>query len=207
MDSGQLGLRQAAVFISALIYWGGVLLNAQRVRKHIGRSPNLKPGNVKERLLWLCWFFIIIGWAGQPLIIQGLTGTVLFSPMMSLIHSPGCIGGLFLLASGYAGTLWCYSSLGDSWRIGIKKREKTPLVQHGPYRYVRHPIYVFQVIILIGAVILLPTLFSLLLLLIHVCCVLIKALDEEAFLKSLHGSSYQKYLSITGRFFPKLKIP
>lgn len=207
MDSEQLTFRQAAVFLSALIYWTGVLFKAQRVRRHIGRSPNLKPVNIKERILWLLWLFIIIGWAGQPLVIQGLMTTIIFMPMKSLVHSPGFMGGLFLLVAGYAGTLWCYSSLGYSWRIGIKKGEKTPLIQHGPYGYVRHPVYVFQIIILMGAAILLPTLFSLLLLLIHLCCVLIKALDEEAYLNSLHGSSYQRYSATTGRFFPKLKIP
>lgn len=206
-DSTPLAFRQSAVFLSALIYWAGVLYNARRVRKHIGRSPNLKPVTARERLLWFGWFIIITGWAGQPLVMQGLTGTVLFSPHASIALPAGFIAGIFLLVTGYAGTLWCYASLGNSWRLGVKKGEKTALIQHGPYGYVRHPIYAFQVIILMGAALLLPTIFSLILLLIHLCCVLIKACDEEAYLKSVHTAEYQRYLSRTGMFFPKLKTP
>ncbi len=204
MDSGSLAARQSAVFLSALIYWGGVLYNTHRVRKHIGRSPNLRPETVKEFVLWLAWFCIIAGWAGQPLVMQNLTRTALFSPRISIAHPAGFIAGIALLVSGYAGTLWCYSSLGDSWRVGIRKGEKTALVQHGPYRHIRHPIYVFQVIIVTGVAVLLPTLFSLFLVLIHITCVLIKAYDEETYLKSIHNAEYRNYLSRTGMFFPKL---
>ena len=34
-------------------------------------------------------------------------------------------------------------------RIGINKNERTVLIKHGPYRFIRHPIYLFQIIILI----------------------------------------------------------
>jgi len=39
--------------------------------------------------------------------------------------------------------------------MGIRKREKTILVRNGPYRFVRHPIYLFQTLMLLGALLLL----------------------------------------------------
>ncbi len=205
MASNQLALRQIVVFISAVLYWGGVIIHAYRIRKHIGRSPNLKPRNLKESLLWSGWFFVIAGWIGQPLIIEKYKDLMIFSFVTPLSLPSGIPVGILLALCGYVGTLWCYSALGDSWRIGLDKSEKTSLIKHGPYRFIRHPIYLFQIIILIGMTSLLPTPFSFMILLTHFVSVVTKALDEEAYLITTHGFEYQGYLSRTGRFLPKWK--
>jgi protein-S-isoprenylcysteine O-methyltransferase Ste14 len=106
--------------------------------------------------------------------------------------------------SGHAGTLWCYAVLGDNWRIGINRKETTALITNGPYKFVRHPIYFFQIMILIGIVFLLPTPFSFMILLIHIACVVMKALDEEAYLKNIHGHEYLTYLTQTGMLLPRM---
>jgi protein-S-isoprenylcysteine O-methyltransferase Ste14 len=197
-------LRQLIVVFFGLLYWGGVIVFAHRVRKRIGRSPNLRPRNLKERLLWLGWFIVIVGWICQPFFIERYQGTIFFTFTDYLVHPYGVILGTAIACLGYAGTLWCYATLGYAWRIGINREEKTVLIQHGPYRFVRHPIYLFQIVLLIGMMSLLPTLFSLLILLIHFICIFIKALDEETYLQSIHAQ-YREYLSHTGRFLPKLK--
>ncbi len=199
----QLAFRQTAVFVSAMLYWSGVIIHAYRIRKHIGLSPNLEPRGLKERLLWLGWFFVILGWIGQPIMMKDYGDSSLFFMMDFLFHPPGILVGMALILLGYMGTLWCYTALGKSWRIGINKNEKTVLVKHGPYHFVRHPIYLFQVIILMGVICLLPTLLSFIILFVHFFCAMVKALDEESYLLSIHGSEYHKYLSQTGRFFPK----
>ena len=101
----------------------------------------------------------------------------------------------------------CYAALADSWRIGIKKKEKTELVTSGPYGRIRHPIYSFQILALLGAAMLIPTVVSLALLVLHTACSTIKALDEEAYLTGVHGESYKHFLARTGRFLPKLLRP
>jgi len=108
-----------------------------------------------------------------------------------------------MIVAAYAGTLWCYAALGDAWRMGIWKREKTALVIQGPYRTVRHPIYLFQTIMLGGVVLLLPTLLLIVLFGVHLVCVFIKAMDEEAYLLDVHGPAYRDYVSKTGKFFPR----
>jgi protein-S-isoprenylcysteine O-methyltransferase Ste14 len=50
---------------------------------------------------------------------------------------------------------------------------------------------------------LLPTWLSLLIVLVHAVCVLIKATDEESYLLTAHGDEYRAYRSRTGRLFPK----
>lgn len=201
-----LYFRETIVFLSALIYWGGVMINVYRIRRHIGKSPNLmKYRSLKENLLTLGWCIVIGGWAGQPLII-GSYGHTAFLSFINALYIPfGLIIGLTLALAGYAGTLWCYKTLGDSWRLGVDSKAKTVLVNQGIYRFVRHPIYLFQIIILIGIAWLLPTPFSLAILLIHFVCVSIMAMDEEEYLMKTHGSEYREYFLNTGRFLPKLK--
>lgn len=198
-------MRQTIVFLSAIIYWGGVIINAWRVRRHIGRSPNLRPKTFKERLLWVSWFIIISGWAGQPFLVERFIDSALFLFIPGFFHQAGILLGTFFVLSGYAGTLWCYRTLGNSWRIGVNKKERTVLVQNGPYRFVRHPIYSFQILILIGVACLLPTLFSFLLIALHFISSAIKAADEETYLIQTHGNGYKEYYERTGRFLPKLK--
>ncbi len=205
-NSYQPAFRETLVFLSAVIYWGGVIINVRRVRKHIGSSPNLiKRKGLKENLLLLGWFFVIAGWMVQPLLVGKFGNFRIFSFINPLLTPEGLILGILLALTGYACTLWCYKTLGDSWRLGFNKKAKTTLVTQGPYRLIRHPIYSFQILILAGMVWLLPTPFSLLILLIHFVCIWIMTLDEEKYLMSTHGSEYKDYYYRTGRFIPGFK--
>ena len=51
--------RRAIVSASGILYWVGVLILARRVRKQIGRSPNLKPRGTKEKILWTGWMLVV----------------------------------------------------------------------------------------------------------------------------------------------------
>jgi protein-S-isoprenylcysteine O-methyltransferase Ste14 len=206
MASEELFLRRAVVFGSALVYWVGVLVQARRVRRRIGRSPALKPRGTKERLLWAGWGLVIVAWMALPFLTGGRAAWSWLRFFPNFVHPAGLALGLALIVAGYAGTLWCYATLGDTWRMGVNRAEKSPLVTRGPYRRVRHPIYLFQIIVLAGVAILLPTAVSLMMLLLHLLCVLVKALDEEAHLLTVHGRAYRDYLSRTGRFFPRFLV-
>jgi len=127
------------------------------------------------------------------------------SVIPSLSSPAGFAFGIVLTVAGYAGTLWCYAIMGNAWRMGVNRAEKTALVTRGPFQFVRHPIYLFQIVMLAGAALLLPTPVSLAILVIHIVCCLTKAADEEAHLSTVLGEEYRDYLSRTGRFFPKLR--
>lgn len=199
-------LRQVLVVASALLYWGSVIVNMYHIKRYMGRFPNIKPRGLKERILWLGWVLVIAGWIGQPFIIDAHEDSGMFYLFSFLLH-PIVIGGaVIMLIGGYLGTIWCYDVLGDSWRIWIDQRERISLVKHGPYRIVRHPIYIFQIIIVFGTFFLLPTPFSLILLLILIVCVFLKTSDEEKYLTSIYGDEYRDYALQTGRFFPKWKL-
>ena len=201
MTDNELLLRRAVVSGFAFIYWAGVLIQARRVRKKIGCSPNLKPRGTKEKVLWLGWLLVIVIWMTQSLLIGKVPGSQFIDALLS---RTGLVAGAALTVAGYLCTLWCYAAMGDTWRIGINAGEKTTLVSRGPYRFVRHPIYLFQIVMLAGGVLLLPTILSCVILLVHLVCVLIKAVDEETYLLSVHDDAYRDFMAKTGRLFPKL---
>jgi len=206
MSAEELPLRRIVVGASGLLYWGGVWLQAVRIRKRIGRSPNLKPRGPREKLLWVGWFVLIMTWVGQPFVVGQPAANPLLAVVPALQNAASLLLGLVCAALGYAGTLWSYVAMGDAWRIGVNAKEKNLLIHRGPYRWVRHPIYLFQIVMLAGAALLLPTPLSFGILAAQYVCVMIKARDEEKHLIAIHGDAYRDYLSRTGSLFPKVLI-
>jgi protein-S-isoprenylcysteine O-methyltransferase Ste14 len=196
-------LNRVVVFAAAAVYWAGVWVQARRVRRRIGRSPNVRPRGLKEKLLWAGWSLVVVAWLTLPFLSgmsRGLPGSAIIAP---LVHPLGSALGLILLGAGYAGTLWCYLALGNAWRMGINRKEPTRLVTNGPYRFVRHPIYACQLLMVTAVALLLPSFLSGAILALHLVCVLIKAADEEAHLRTLLGHDYEVYCGSTGRWLPR----
>jgi len=145
-------------------------------------------------------------WLIQPLLVRNALAGFGLGLMPALLHPFSLIVGLALILVGYAATLWTYSVMGSAWRIGINPQEKSKLVTDGPFRLVRHPIYSFQIVMLAGAFLLLPTVVSLVILVIHLACVLGKAGDEESHLEKIYGQEYLNYTARTGRLIPKVNL-
>jgi protein-S-isoprenylcysteine O-methyltransferase Ste14 len=204
MTADALALRRAVGCASAAIYWAGVYVQIVRVRRRAGKLPNIKPRGFKERLLWLGWFSVIALWAGQPAVVSAVDAAPPANIMMPLLSPATLVAGLALVCLGLFGTYWCYAAMGASWRIGVKKGEKTALVTSGPYAFIRHPIYAFQAVILFGTFFLLPTPLSVAIIALQLVCAHVKAFDEEAYLVDTHGRPYADYLAGTGRFLPRV---
>jgi protein-S-isoprenylcysteine O-methyltransferase Ste14 len=204
MATDGLALNRAVVFGSAVVYWAGVWIQARRVRRRTGRSTNTRPRGLKEQLLWAGWIFVVVAWLALPFLSAGGTGLPGTVIIPSLVHPVDRALGLIMMVAGYAGTLWCYVAMGNAWRMGVNRTEKTDLVTRGPYRLVRHPIYLCQVVMVAAIVVLLPSVLSLIILIIHLLCVSIKAADEESHLRALLGRSYEAYCAHTGRWLPPL---
>jgi len=179
-------------FFTALLYWGGVLVNARLIRKRTGQSPSLKPRNKLDYFLWLAWLAIISLWAATPWID---------SPVLFLFPGQAIIGGV-LIALGFIGTWMCYYTLGNAWAISVNKGQTNELITSGPYRFARHPIYSLQWLIIFGNFFINPAVSLLLSLLILAIAMQFKARYEEIALEEIFGVDYQDYRKRTGRFFP-----
>jgi protein-S-isoprenylcysteine O-methyltransferase Ste14 len=197
-------LNQVVAFGAAVVYWAGVWVQTRRVRRRIGRSPGVRPKGVKERMLWAGWSLVVVSWLALPFLSGSWSPWPWLAVVPSLVHPLVSTLGILMMAAGYAGTLWCYVAMGNAWRMGIDRKEPPRLVTSGPYGLVRHPIYLFQLMMVAAMTILLPSAFSLFILGIHLVCVLTKAADEEAYLRPLLGQTYEAYCARAGGWFPRL---
>ena len=111
---------------------------------------------------------------------------------------------IYLLVLGI--TFIILGSLLNIWTVkhlirAIKTRE---LIQTGPYKFIRHPMYLFIYIVLIGAGILwFSSWWFIILLLFTPVWYWIGRIEEKQMIE-ITNSKYRDYKRSTGMFFPKL---
>ena len=112
--------------------------------------------------------------------------------------------GLPLIVIGSAGLLWCIWNFFAAGRGTISPIDPPKhLVVKGLYRYVRNPMYVSVVSILLGEAIVFWS-FEILTEVVSVFVIthLFIVFYEEPFLKRQFGETYEKYLQTVGRWIP-----
>lgn len=114
----------------------------------------------------------------------------------------GVVMGLASVASIW----WVQWALGSNFSGTLHVRDEHTLVTHGPYRWVRHPMYAVFYLHLFAILLLTANWFlggaSLLALTLVVAARLRK---EEAVMVEKFGDEYRAYMERTGRFLPRIK--
>ncbi|WP_426938688.1 methyltransferase family protein [Pseudarthrobacter sp. S3] len=105
-----------------------------------------------------------------------------------------------LMALGMSFTVYSLMTLGKSF--GVEPQVRT-LVQHGPYRLIRNPLYVGEMVTLTGAVCFSPTLLKTAILLALGAIQAYRAIQEELLLEE-NLPEYAAYKLRTKRFVPGL---
>jgi protein-S-isoprenylcysteine O-methyltransferase Ste14 len=105
-----------------------------------------------------------------------------------------------LMTLGMSFSLYSLVALGRSFGVEAKVRN---LVQHGPYRFIRNPLYVAEMITLTGAVCFFPSLPKVVILLAVGAIQVYRAVQEERLLEE-HIPEYAAYKLQTKRFVPGL---
>jgi protein-S-isoprenylcysteine O-methyltransferase Ste14 len=116
------------------------------------------------------------------------------------------IAGVFMAAAG--GILYSRAArtLGRQMTPAIQVRQGHELIQSGPYRYIRHPVYTAVIAIALGQTLLFQSLPLVGLTMVLVGLALYRARLEERLLSSPagFGGAYSSYAARTGRFLPRL---
>ncbi len=121
-------------------------------------------------------------------------------PLPSWLRWLGVVGGIAAVIL----LIWMFRSLGSNITDTVVIRREHRLVTHGPYRWIRHPLYTFGGLLflclsLVSAIWLIP------LLAIPTFAILIRRISiEEQALQERFGEEYVLYAARTGRFFPHL---
>lgn len=147
----------------------------------------------------LAFVLAIVGGVAAP--IAGLAG---LDPVGVLDESSIQWIGAVIAVVGIGATAAAQWQMGNSWRIGVDTSERTGLVTSGVFGHVRNPIFSAMVVTAVGFTLMVGNVVA-----IVALVALLVALEvqvrfvEEPYLRSVHGSDYERYAAQAGRFLPR----
>lgn len=108
--------------------------------------------------------------------------------------------GFVLVTLGFLLGISALIAMKNSWRVGVKHEQKTDLVTSGIYRFSRNPYFLSYNILIFGYILIFP---SPILAILYILLVIVfhkMILEEELYLKTVHGSNYLEYQKKTNRY-------
>jgi protein-S-isoprenylcysteine O-methyltransferase Ste14 len=146
------------------------------------------------------------------IILQSLgIATAGFGPALPTLSptSPAAIAGIVgvLICMGGAIVLFATSSraLGKNWSVVARTLSDHELVRHGPYAYVRHPIYLGMLLFLLGLAVAVGHLVQLVIAVpIFLAGTMIRTRIEDQLLKEQFGDAFRDYARTTPALIPKI---
>ena len=121
-------------------------------------------------------------------------------PLPSWLRWLGVFGGFVAVIL----LIWMFRSLGMNITDTVVTRKDHSLVTHGPYRWIRHPLYTFGALLFLSLS-LVTQIWLIPLLAIPTMAILVQRTSiEENTLQERFGEEYTQYSERTGRFFPRL---
>ena len=118
----------------------------------------------------------------------------------SFLIAPVLLSGMILLCVGFAIALISHKQLGDLWRSGIDPKGPNKLQQEGLYKYSRNPMYLGVMTAQLGFFMALPSLFTLVCLIVGISAILRQVYAEESHLKRALPKAYVQYSSAVPRW-------
>jgi protein-S-isoprenylcysteine O-methyltransferase Ste14 len=112
-------------------------------------------------------------------------------------------GGVALSLAAIAANTWAQATLGREYSRILRVREGQRLIESGPYRWIRHPIYLGGSLFFLG--ILLESANSLVAasMVFSIAMLLVRIPREEAMMLERFGDAYREYMKRTGRVLPR----
>ena len=92
-------------------------------------------------------------------------------------------------------------ALGQSFCVALPKT-KTELVTNGIYHYIRNPIVLGTILLVLGTFLITPSLLAFLAVAVNIAGYEMKIQAEEDYLRRVHKSDYETYCTRTGRYLP-----
>jgi protein-S-isoprenylcysteine O-methyltransferase Ste14 len=170
-------------------------IQSQRSGERLNRTKEGWPLLIGVRLLGLLTIMFTFGWLAKPVWFAWASYSVPHTARWVVV-----IG----LAGSVAWLIWMFHTLGRNLTDTVVTRRDAYLVDYGPYRFVRNPMYTG--ILLLGMSLglalgtwLLPLAASFMFTLLA-----LRTRKEEQYLIERFGDQYRSYMQRVGRFFPKL---
>ena len=100
--------------------------------------------------------------------------------------------------------IWVQRTLGKYWSTNLQLRKQHILITSGPYRWVRHPMYVALIAFFIASSLISANWLFILLATVAISGLYIRIGKEEKMMIEEFGDKYSDYMKRTGRLLPHL---
>jgi protein-S-isoprenylcysteine O-methyltransferase Ste14 len=153
-----------------------------------------------------------VAYLGRVVVIVVLF-EILFNPALAI----GWLGRRFIPASpaldltaigvaaiGVGLAIWARLYLGGNWSGTVTLKEGHELIQRGPYRWIRHPIYTGFDLAFFGTALAIGQWRGLAAFVVIAIAHTMKARKEEAWLAREFGAAFEEHRRRTGMFLPRL---
>lgn len=192
----------AAYFTGVAAYYTIAII---RMKRRLGISPVRKGrrGSLHRRLHQTFVVFRIVIWAVCLARVPWPGVDRWLLPITPLWQPPVMLAGVALLLLAFAAILGVHAAIGDQWRSGIDEDGPSRLITTGPYRLVRNPVFIGIQAAQLGLFLALPSVFTLVCLVVGVACVQMETRLEEAHLQARFGGDYAVYAARTSRWWPR----
>lgn len=187
------GTRATVVFYASL---GAFILVEQRTRI---RSLRNRDGTRSDRgSMAIVIAAVATGIVGAFLVAGDVPETAITSVRWGFFAV-----GIGLMWAGIVIRQWSITVLGRFFTVDIRVRPGQPVIDRGPYRWVRHPSYSGMILTLVGMGLSLGNWLSLALLaVVPTVGLIIRIRVEERALLDALGQPYQQFAASRGRLFP-----
>ena len=186
-------------------YWFCVGVMIVRIRRKTRRLSGVVPKQPLEQFMWVIWVPLVLAWMALPYVAATSARAPWALP--DFAREPGYLtlrwSAAIVALACLALSIECWIRMGKSWRMAVAPDQKTDLVTTGLYGYIRHPIYALSILLMLCSALIVPTVPMAIVAAVHVLLMLVKARNEEHFLRATMGETYEGYCRQTGRFVPR----
>ncbi len=132
-----------------------------------------------------------------PLVTDGWFATTFFHPNFWT----GLVGTILCVLGGVL-SIWARYCLGRNWSGKVMVQREHRLIESGPYRLIRHPIYTGVLLMMLGASLVVGYVFSFAWLALSSFGLVRKSEQEEELMASQFPETYSNYRQNTKRLLP-----
>ncbi|HNB51198.1 MAG TPA: isoprenylcysteine carboxylmethyltransferase family protein [Anaerolineales bacterium] len=100
--------------------------------------------------------------------------------------------------------VWAQNSLGNNVSTTVITRQEHQLITHGPYRWIRNPLYSIATLYFVSLALVAASWFLLAAIALALVLLTLRLPKEEAGLIARFGDEYREYMKRTGRYLPRL---
>ena len=167
---------------------------AQRTKETL-MNPHKEEGEIKERIS----FYLL----SSVYVLVCSVAVLQLLLITSKINLTITFMGIVLYLFAFIPRLWALRTLGRYYSPYIEIRKDHPLIIEGPYRLIRHPIYLGIVLELIGYVLIPNAYYALVLaLFLYIPILLVRMNHEETAMIEKFGSDYLRYKEEVNALLP-----